>query len=124
MIGISILFFLSNPIGKEKAFSDRLVFPLPKIDLGSGEMEDGILDKTMPTAMMYSLGNAKEKAEGLDDSTNLGEYALFLKPHCSEVWETHLYRPAGWLHPEGMDGTGKRDDRMLLGRSEAGHFQD
>ena len=75
--------FLSNPTGETKAFLDRLVFAAlsynPKIEPESGEMEGGILEKTIPTAMIYSLGNTKENTDELNYPIILGEYSRFLE---------------------------------------------
>lgn len=74
--------YLSNPTGATKSFMERLIFPLlsynPRIG-ADGEMEGGIREKLVPTAMIYSMGDTKEHTDQLQYPLILGEYARFLE---------------------------------------------
>ena len=75
--------YLSNPTGAAKDFLERLVYPVlsynPKPDPATGAMRLGILDKAVPTAMIYTLGNTKENTDALHYPIILGEYVRFLE---------------------------------------------
>lgn len=74
--------YLSNPTGAIKSFMERLIFPLlsynPKVN-ENGEMEGGIRDKLVPTAMVYSMGDTKEHTDLLHYPIILGEYGRFME---------------------------------------------
>ena len=74
--------YLSNPTGATKSFMERLVFPLlsynPKIS-EDGEMEGGVREKRVPTAMIYSMGDSKEHTDAIHYPIILGEYARFME---------------------------------------------
>ena len=77
IIGSPIYF--DYPTGVVRSFMERLMYPIlsynPKID--NGEMEMGLLDKVVPTAMIYTMGSTDEAAKAF--SPALDENRKFLE---------------------------------------------
>ena len=75
MIGSPIYF--DFPTGVVRSFLERLLFPIlaynPKIDAATGKWEMSLHKKTVPTAMIYTMGRTEEGAKEfrgtLDENT-------------------------------------------------------
>ena len=103
--------YLSNPTGATKSFMERLVFPLlsynPKVKENS-EMEGGIRDKLVPTAMIYSMGDTKEHTDSIHYPIILGEYARFMEMvygHCEMLCTYSGYQFSDYSRYDMMEGT-------------------
>ena len=64
VIGSPVYFYFNT--GISRSFMERLMFPVlsynPKINEETGELESSLLDRTVPTAMIYTTGAPKEMA--------------------------------------------------------------
>ncbi len=62
IIGSPIYF--SNPTGATRSFLERLMYPVlsynPKVDEATGAPQMSLLGKTIPTAMIYTMGGTEE----------------------------------------------------------------
>lgn len=81
VIGSPIYF--SYPTGPVRSFMERLMFPVltynAKMDEKTGEMKSSILNKTVPTAMIYTMGCPEEMAKECHYPEIFGENSRFLK---------------------------------------------
>lgn len=81
VIVISSPIYFNYPTGVLRAFMERLMFPVlrynPKINAETGEMDMTLLDQTVPTAMIYTMGSTEEAAKAFRHT--LDENATFLK---------------------------------------------
>ncbi|MBQ9025541.1 MAG: flavodoxin family protein [Methanobrevibacter sp.] len=69
--------------GVLRAFMERLMFPVlsynPKVNEKTGEVESSLLNKTVPTAMIYTTGAPEEEA------THEFKHALEVNKHFLEI---------------------------------------
>lgn len=81
VIGSPIYF--SCPTGPVRSFMERLMFPVlsynPKTDEKTGKMKGGILTKTIPTAMIYTMGCTEDTMKECHYPEILGENSKFLE---------------------------------------------
>ena len=81
VIGSPIYF--SYPTGDAIAFMQRLLFPVlsynPSRDEATGETKMTLMDRIVPTAMIYTMGASKEYADQAGYPSILGENEKFLK---------------------------------------------
>ena len=83
MLVIGSPIYFSYPTGVVRAFMERLMFPVltynQKVNEGTGKVEASILKKTVPTAMIYTMGAPEEMAKTFGYDHILGENARFLE---------------------------------------------
>ncbi len=64
VIGSPVYFYFNT--GVSRSFMERLMFPVltynPKVNEETGELESSLLDRTVPTAMIYTTGAPEEMA--------------------------------------------------------------
>lgn len=64
VIGSPVYFYFNT--GVSRSFMERLMFPVlsynPKVNKDTGESESSLLDRIVPTAMIYTTGAPKEMA--------------------------------------------------------------
>ena len=81
IIGSPIYFSL--PTGPVRSFMERLMFPLltynPKVDEKTGALKSTLLNKTVPTAMIYTMGCPKEMIAECHYPEMFAETEKFLK---------------------------------------------
>lgn len=74
--------YFSYPTGEMRSFMERLMFPInsynPKID-EDGNMHGSLLEKYVPTAMIYTMGCPEEMAQANHYAEVFGENARFLE---------------------------------------------
>lgn len=76
--------YFSYPTGEVRSFLERLFFPInsynPKLDETTGEMKSSLLEKFVPTAMIYTMGCPSEQfAADWNYPAVFGENERFLK---------------------------------------------
>lgn len=81
VIGSPIYF--SHPTGPVRSFMERLMFPVltynAKVDEKTGEVKSTILNKTVPTAMIYTMGCPEEMMAECHYPEMFAETEKFLK---------------------------------------------
>ena len=81
VIGSPIYF--SHPTGAARSFMERLMFPVltynAKVDEKSGQLKSTILNKTVPTAMIYTMGCLEEMIAECHYPEMFAETEKFLK---------------------------------------------
>lgn len=81
VIGSPIYF--SYPTGPVRSFMERLMFPVltynAKVDEKTGELESSILNKTIPTAMIYTMGCPEDMMKESHYPEIFGETSRFLE---------------------------------------------
>ena len=104
--------YFSYPTGVLRSFMERLLFPInsynPKIDPETGEMKSSLLDKFVPTAMIYTMGCPPEMAEVNHYSEIFGENARFLENlfgYTETLCSYHAYQFKSYEPYDVMEGT-------------------
>lgn len=81
VIGTPVYF--SYPTGPVRSFLERLMFPVltynQKVDEKTGKVKASLLNKIVPTAMVYTMGAPEQMAKDLNYEHIFGENNRFLK---------------------------------------------
>ena len=81
VIGTPIYF--SYPTGPVRSFLERLMFPVltynQKVDEETGKVKASLLNKIVPTAMIYTMGAPEQMAKDLNYEHIFGENGRFLQ---------------------------------------------
>lgn len=107
--------YFSYPTGVLRAFMERLFFPInsynPKID-ENGNMNGSLLDKFVPTAMIYTMGCPDEKmAADWNYPAVFGENARFLESlfgYTETLCSYSSYQFTDYSKYDVMEGTQER----------------
>ena len=113
VIGSPIYF--SHPTGLTHAFMERLMFPIlsynPKIDEEMGEYKSSLLGRTVPTAMIYTMGVPKEMFDAQQYPLLLGEDSKFLKQlfgYTEVLYSLNSYQFSDYSRYDILAGTEER----------------
>lgn len=75
--------YFSYPTGPIRSFMERLMFPVltynAKVDEKTGELKSSILNKTIPTAMIYTMGCPEDMMKECHYPEIFGETSRFLE---------------------------------------------
>lgn len=110
VIGSPIYF--SHPTGLTHAFMERLMFPIlsynPKVDEETGEYKSSLLGRTVPTAMIYTMGVPKGMFDAQQYPLLLGEDSRFLKQlygYTEVLYSLNSYQFSDYSRYDIMAGT-------------------
>ena len=107
--------YFSYPTGVTRSFLERLMFPIlsynPKVDEKTGEAKSSLLGRTVPTAMIYTMGAMKEMTEEIGYPLILGENEKFLEQlfgYSESLCTYNSYQFSEYARYDVMEGVEER----------------
>ncbi len=120
VMGSPVYFYFTT--GVLKSFMERLMYPVltynPKVNEETGEFELSRLDRTVPTAMIYTTGDTKEGAEAFRHALDVnGQFLKNIYGYTETLYSYHTYQFKDYSRYEVMEGveesrTKQRDEQF------------
>ena len=105
MIVIGSPIYFSYPTAQTRAFLERLMFPVLSYKTGTRNTE--VLNRTIPTAMIYTMGAPAERVEARHYPTIFEENSLFLEElfgYCETLCAVNTWQFSDYSRYDVMDG--------------------
>lgn len=107
VMGSPVYFYLQT--GELKSFMERLMYPVltynPKINEETGEFELSRLDRTVPTAMIYTTGDTEEGAEVFKPALDVNRQFLEkIYGYTETLFSYHTYQFRDYSKYDVMEG--------------------
>lgn len=107
VMGSPIYFYFTT--GVLRSFMERLMFPVlsynPKVNEETGEVKMSLLNKTVPTAMIYTTGATEEASKEFEPNLDANRYFLeTIYGYTETLYSYHTYQFKDYSKYDIMEG--------------------